>query len=558
MCIKMDLPLDQIICHDIAKGIPLSDECINVVISSPPYYGLRDYGASVQSIFGGDPKCKHKWGNKIPPRGNKSGKHGPQSIIGAKKGQDGAQRGSGNQFCQMCGAWQGQLGLEPHPQMYIDNLVQICREIKRVLRPTGSVYINLGDTYYGGGQGGGNKNSWKGKDKKYGHVKHKTDGNWLQPKQLMLIPSRVAVALQNDGWILRNDICWNKVNHMPSSVKDRLANSWEHVFHFVKSPRYYYDLDIIREPHKAESLVRASYGFHMIPRAWKQEAIPISGGKDIDINCHPDGKNPGDIIRNGTHHGSGLSNRATYYDQQISPMCDPDGKNPGDVLAYNSKYESVPNNIASESRLLNRVARDRKLKNIPHDLSTCHPSGKNPGDFLSLTTQPFTGYSEDLEHFAVFPEDLVMRPLLASCPQYVCKKCGKARERISKLGDLIRNPTTHESHGYTGKRGSKLMSVGNDPLDSKAAHWKRDKFIPGLTRIHETVSWSDCGCNKGFESGVVLDPFCGRGTVGKVAKRLGFHYIMIDIKPEYCELARLYIADQKYKIQKGQKKLKTS
>lgn len=475
----------------------------------------------MQSIFGGDPRCKHKWSNKIPPRGNKSGKHGPQSTIGAKKGQDGARRGSGNQFCQKCGAWQGQLGLEPHPQMYIDHLVLICCEIKRVLKKTGSFYLNLGDTYYGGGQGGGNKNSWKGKDKKYGHVSHKIDGSWLQPKQLMMIPARVAIALQDDGWILRNDVIWHKLNTMPSSVKDRLNVTHEHVFHFVKSQKYYYDLDVIREPHKASSLARAKYDFNLIPRAWKQEAIPISGGKNINIGCHLGGKNPGDTVQ------------------------------------YDSKYQQISDETASESRLLDKVAFERKVLGVPHDLSTCHPLGRNPGDFWDITTQPFTGYSEDLEHFAVFPEELVVRPLLASCPQMVCKKCGKPRQRLTKLGELVRNPTTHESHGYTGKRGSKLMSVGNDPLDSKAAHWKRDKFIPGLTYMKPSVGLN-CGCNKGFDSGVVLDPFCGRGTVGKVAKKLGFHYVMIDIKPEYCELARLYISGQKHKIQKGQKKLKTN
>lgn len=485
----MDIPLDQIICHDVARDIPLPDECIDVVITSPPYYGLRDYGIK------------------------------------------------------------GQFGLEKHPQEYIDKIVEISREIKRVLKKTGSFYLNLGDKYYGGGQGGGNKNSWKGKDKKYGHVKCKADDSWLRPKQLLGIPWRVAIALQNDRWILRNAIIWHKLNTMPSSVKDRLNVTHEHVFHFVKQQRYHYDLDAIREPHKASSLARAKYDFNLIPRAWKQEAIPISGGKNINIDCHLGGKNPGDTVQ------------------------------------YDSKYQQISDETASESRLIDKVAFERKVLGVPHDLSTCHPSGKNPGDvvkhdiavgrvgnfsyndplhtkeyhpsdknpgdFWDITTQPFTGYSEDLEHFAVFPEELVVRPLLASCPRFVCKSCGKPRERIVK-------GTSPQAFNIR-VRDVKEKRIKH--TDRKASESEIERYQEGITHAGSgktTIGWSDCSCNKGFDSGVVLDPFCGRGTVGKVAKKLGFHYVMIDIKPEYCELARLYISGQKHKIQKGQKKLKTN
>ncbi|GAI31025.1 unnamed protein product, partial [marine sediment metagenome] len=211
-------------------------------------------------------------------------------------------------FCSKCGAWYGQLGLEPHPNMYIDHLVMICREIRRVLKKSGSFYLNLGDTYCGSGCGTNDYRTEKsksiqgiGKNKnlyKTGGIsaKLKYDSCWLQPKQLMLMSSRVAIALQDDGWILRNDIIWHKPNPMPSSVKDRLNNTFEHVFHFVKSKKYYYDLDAIRIPHKTESLKRAEYGFNVIPRAWEQEVIPVSGGKNVNIDCHPAGKNPGDIV----------------------------------------------------------------------------------------------------------------------------------------------------------------------------------------------------------------------------------------------------------------------
>ncbi|MFQ5763106.1 MAG: DNA methyltransferase, partial [Candidatus Bathyarchaeia archaeon] len=97
-------------------------------------------------------------------------------------------------------------------------------EIKRVLRKTGSLYLNLGDTYV--------------------------------MKNLQMIPARVAIALQKQGWILRNDVIWHKTNGLPSSVKDRLTNRYEHLFHLVKNPQYYYNLDVIREPYKPSSFER--------------------------------------------------------------------------------------------------------------------------------------------------------------------------------------------------------------------------------------------------------------------------------------------------------------
>jgi DNA modification methylase len=118
-----------------------------------------------------------------------------------------------------CGAWKGQLGLEFDWSMYVEHLVELFREVKRVLKKTGSLWLNIGDTY--------------------------------SDKCLLGIPWRVAFALMEDGWILRNAIIWYKPSHMPESTKDRLTRTYEYVFHFVKSKKYYYNLDLIREPYKA-------------------------------------------------------------------------------------------------------------------------------------------------------------------------------------------------------------------------------------------------------------------------------------------------------------------
>lgn len=143
-----------------------------------------------------------------------------------------------------------QIGLEDHPQKYIEKIVEVMREIHRVLKKTGSVYLNLGDTYCGswGSEGKKNPSSLLGIDrnnlKKQPHISPQArvnNGKWLQPKQLLLIPSRIAIALQHEGWILRNTVIWHKPNCMPSSVKDRFTVDFEYLFFFVKNKKYFFE-----------------------------------------------------------------------------------------------------------------------------------------------------------------------------------------------------------------------------------------------------------------------------------------------------------------------------
>jgi len=205
---KLELQLNKIHCGDnveVMKTFPSNS--IDLAVTSPPYWGLRDYGT-------GD----------------------------------------------------NQLGMEPHPQMFVDHLVEIFREVKRVLKPSGSFWLNLGDTYYGSNSGKGagpeGKNYISSKSMPEKNVKNTYRTNWLQPKQKLMMPHRVAIALQDDGWILRNDVIWHKPNHMPESVRDRLTKSYENFFFFVKSRKYYFDLDAIREPYADITLQRVQYGYN--------------------------------------------------------------------------------------------------------------------------------------------------------------------------------------------------------------------------------------------------------------------------------------------------------
>ena len=204
-------------------------------------------------------ECQHEWGDELKRRnrgsvGEKSTLNGGDMVSNIENTQ--------GQFCQLCNAWRGSLGLEPTPGLFIDHIVQIFREVKRVLRKDGTVWLNLGDSYASGKGScfnpGGGENSLEGHAKLKEHNAYKLNRpnvsdlkDWgLKPKDLIGIPWRVALALQADGWYLRSDIIWAKSNPMPESVTDRPTKSHEYLFLLSKSPKYFYDADAIREPHQ--------------------------------------------------------------------------------------------------------------------------------------------------------------------------------------------------------------------------------------------------------------------------------------------------------------------
>lgn len=196
------------------KDVPACS--VQCAVTSPPYYGLRDYGVA------------------------------------------------------------GQIGLEPTPEAYVENLVAVFREVRRVLKDDGTLWLNLGDSYWGGkGQSGtrGEDNQEirheKGASINRGYqtlggagLTRPTDGKHpvIKPKDLIGIPWMVAFALRADGWYLRQDIIWSKPNPMPESVTDRCTKAHEYIFLLTKSKVYYYDQDAIRVPYAEASLPRALRG----------------------------------------------------------------------------------------------------------------------------------------------------------------------------------------------------------------------------------------------------------------------------------------------------------
>ena len=222
-----------ILIGDVRKRLSeIADGSVRTCITSPPYFGLRDYGTGKWE--GGLADCDHI----APPTGDPSvkGQRGKFSADGQYKNT-----------CRKCGANRvdSQIGLEQTPDEYVANLVAVFTEIRRVLADDGTVWLNLGDSYAGSGKGGqsaemrsdGWQPEYANKGATYG----------LKAKDLIGIPWRVAFALQQDGWYLRQDIIWHKPNPMPEPAKDRCVKSHEYVFLLSKSPRYFFDYAAIKE-----------------------------------------------------------------------------------------------------------------------------------------------------------------------------------------------------------------------------------------------------------------------------------------------------------------------
>lgn len=232
--------------REILKAQP--DESVHCVVTSPPYWGLRDYGTGTWE--GGDPVCDHgvsRW-------------EGPKQTQGAQSGHASKADKLAREQCGRCGAIRvdNQLGLEQTPQEYVDNMVGLFREVRRVLRKDGTCWVNLGDSYHGGGSTTSTGQNTRLYEAKSTLQSRHTEGSCarlpkprgyegFKPKDLVGIPWRVAFALQADGWYLRQDIIWAKPNPMPESVTDRCTKAHEYIFLLTKAEKYWFDHKAIKE-----------------------------------------------------------------------------------------------------------------------------------------------------------------------------------------------------------------------------------------------------------------------------------------------------------------------
>ena len=532
-------------CLDRIKDIP--SESIDCCISSPPYWGLRDY--------------------------------------------------------QVDGQW----GSEETFEEYLDNMMELMGEIKRILKPSGSCWINLGDSY--STQSGGMRDLAEGKTAQYGSIKY-TDKSGaynvkqpkihLKPKTRVGIPERFMIKCIDDGWLLRNHIPWVKSNAMPTSVKDRFQNKWESVFFFVKQGKYFFDLDAVREKPISDSKVtKKNIVTKKTQSGLFEDVVEKSqlNRKELDV--------PGQLTQ-GIHRNRAVGKddwdyTKTYKTSENTPasnnslkvrmaasrgagnshdgaLNDPKGKNPGDVFYDKSKpyavverngviyFRNLPSHdeirkFLNNARKVSKITVDKleeifenytphhwfekngsfptredwiKVKGIlnfddtfddqmttlyPKDAEKINdPKGKNPGDVFFINPKPFVA-----AHFATFPEELPHKIIRCAVPEKVCKYCGVPVESIME-------PTEE----YAKSLGQSWHDHSEDLTQGMKQKMKKDAVTASYRKVGETT----CHCGVGFEPGVVFDPFMGAGTVALVALKLNRRWLGIELNPEYVEIIR--------------------
>ena len=451
-------------CRSILSTLP--DESIDCVVTSPPYFGLRDYGTAAWE--GGDPACDHTGSDRYYTEKTAAVSSSDAFIEAGEANAARLKKGRWREggVCTKCGAKHidSQIGLEASPQAYVAEMVAIFREVRRVLKKTGTLWLNLGDSYSGSGKGQTadgaadrkNGKTWgmkldalrPGSGRADGIVDERGQRNrnglgpvsGLKQKDLVGIPWRVAFALQDDGWYLRQDIIWHKLNPMPESVTDRCTKAHEYLFLLSKSARYHYDGAAIAE----KSTTR--------PQKWNTD-------------------------------------KHAYCDANVTGL----GIHRGLVAA---KRESLG-------------------------------STRNKRSVWSLVSRPFPG-----AHFATFPPKLVELCLKAGCPEKVCSECGKPWQR-----ETVRITKTGSWSDHSNDLGAGM----SQPMPNKlmGSRYYAEYVAP------QTLGFKpSCACGAIAIPATVLDPFGGAGTTSLVADRMGLHSVMIELNPDYAEMARWRLIDE--------------
>lgn len=240
----------------------LPDNSVQCVVTSPPYWGLRDYGTA--SWDGGDPACDHQ-GKPMATKASINRNCGTGNDV-----KNATAREFYKDVCGKCGATRvdSQIGLEQTPDEYVEQMVAVFREVHRVLKDDGTLWLNLGDSYASFRDGKATPDSTRGdslgtlvpKGKASNRMASTFTGTAIKHKDLVGIPWRVAFALQADGWYLRQDIIWHKPNPMPESVRDRCTKAHEYLFLLTKSAKYRFDHKAIAEPAKTPPATRDKHG----------------------------------------------------------------------------------------------------------------------------------------------------------------------------------------------------------------------------------------------------------------------------------------------------------
>ena len=537
--------------HTDARNIPLPDESVHCVVTSPPYLGLRDYGLE-PTVWGGDPHHVHQWlhdrwyVNGGGSTGVAGGAFTPAGQANAQRIRNGRWREAA--FCD-CGAWLGALGLEPTLELYVEHIVEVFREVWRVLRPDGTLWLNLGDSYAGSGKGLNADGSHSPGKKQATNTGSQTApagagvSAVLKPKDLMLMPFEVASALRSDGWWLRSPVIIEKLNPMPESVDDRLTTAHEYLFLLSKSGRrlYWTHRDgrgtrtkpppdyRYRNRETGDELMEPPVGWHM-PKDEDDEGEPewrrvnLWRGHDYFFDGYP-------IREPLAQFGIAGVSQPSFWQQTDDPKDHRNGVNPSPSArhALDNPARRTPSgwNVNHDEPDLKGSYPQKKAKTRGHHRE--RQGFNDDWDHMPKTEQQARGanarsvwhlaargYKEN--HYATFSEELPLKCILAGTSEHgVCAQCGAPWERMV------------ERTGYVNQREFAHVPE-NSPTKTDSTGWAP------LTR--PTGQWQPtCDHDAPVIPATVLDPFVGSGTTCAVAQKLGRRSVGLDASPDYLKLA---------------------
>jgi DNA modification methylase len=525
-----------------ALNIPLAPETVQCVPTSPPYYGLRDYGID------------------------------------------------------------GQIGLEPTPEAYVANLVAVFREVWRVLRKDGSVWLNLGDSYATGTTAGrqeGTLNLGDGTNEARKIARVGTPEG-LKTKDLVGIPWRVAFALQADGWYLRSDIIWHKPNPMPESVTDRPTKAHEYLFLLTKNARYYYDAEAIREPFLESGIKRQLQGRdnswgrtrEADPRdkrtigddypadaldltkgrnrrtVWTIPTAPYSGAKAIADYVGDDGK-PYTASPDCPIHGHLSHSRKSGtagYDAQLNQTV---SRTPGNGNHHEQERASLQN--ATTSHNLPDGSGDNVPMRNPESIGEYRSEAHRLGHTSGGETQNHTSHTQESDERLDHKTDLL--PLTHSQianghsieshrtdPVLLTSEHDTASARTqphtqSKLpfAEQVgsadhKNESSTSASDYGGSQETQMADHNERINHDKELSWASFTSTKKLYCTCEVTSTDHfatfppdlvrpCVLAGSKPGDIVLDPFSGSGTVVMVAQEYGRRGVGLELNPKYIDLA---------------------
>lgn len=503
--------INKIICGnalEVLKEIP--DESVNCCVCSPPFWGLRDYGVE-PVIWDGDKDCNHIWGDKLNPAGYRSNDNNPGKLQSIAT-QNRRYRQKSN-FCQKCGAWRGSLGLEPDFNLYIKHLCDIFDEVKRVLRKDGTCWVNIGDTYGGSGNRSGHTLETSNLNRLtigYGATGGNVKLTKGYKKCLLDIPYRFSIEMTSRGWIKRNTLIWWKPSCMPSSADDRFTVDFEYLFFFTKNNKTIFwtneqTLECVnKRPLGTKGKEGIDWEWRLIGRNYENYNTKISREDAERYNSLKARK----YRKKEWKKVSLWKGHDYWFEQQF------------EQLNYDSFRESKRGKDQPKSKIGDLMSASVNARESLDEWKI-NPNGRNKRCVWTISTR---GFPE--AHFAVYPEELIEIPIKAGCPEFVCKKCGKARVKIYNKKLIVDR--------YTNDRGKakEVLEAG----DKRNVLPRTRTGINGHNEF-EFIGYSDCGCNAGFEPGIVLDPFMGAGTTALVALKQRKRFIGIEIKQGYIEMS---------------------